>query len=161
MVREPGLGNGNASLPCAGTELLQQGRRAQQRSPCDLGAPAQILILLKLMELDGGNSSCAPPVGHETKGWSKMIPDGSCWYSLCGELNHSLTSLLLCAAKTVTVTVKGEKGHSEGRLKRSEAQIDVFKAGQSGRCPSGNSSCLHLLSCAVAVTNISPPTSPA
>lgn len=44
MVKEQGLGNGNASLLCADTELLQQGRRAQQRSPCDLGAPAQILI---------------------------------------------------------------------------------------------------------------------
>lgn len=105
MAKEQGLGNGNASLLCADTELLQQGRRAQQRSPCDLGAHISSSHL-KLVELESGSSSHARPEGHGTKGWSKMIPDGNCWYSLWGELNCSLTSQLLCLAKTVSATVK-------------------------------------------------------
>lgn len=77
----------------------------------------------------------AHPVGHGTKGWSTSIPDGRCWHSLWGELNCSLISQLLCAAKTVSVTVKGEEGHSEGRLKRSEAQIDLFKGWAEWQMP--------------------------
>lgn len=127
-----------------GWEVGMQHCPVQTQSCCNrAGEPSKDLpvisvlphILLKLMELLGGSSSCAPPVGHRTKGWSKTIPDGSCWCCLWGELNPSLTSQLLCVAKTVSVTVKGEKGHSEGRLKRSKAQTDVFKGWAEWQMP--------------------------
>lgn len=123
MVREQG--NGSASLPCADTEL---------------GSPAKISLWsqctdphpLKLVELDGGSSSSS---GTRNKRLEQKDPRWKGLVQFVGDLNHSAPSQLLCLARTGSVTVKGEEGHSGGRLRRSEAQTDTFKGWAEWQMP--------------------------
>lgn len=133
-----------------------QSRGAQQGSPCDLSAQISPTEARgagwwqQLLQWDTEQKAGAK--GSQVEGAG----------TVCGGNSTTLHHHSCSAWPGQGVSQwKGKRGTLEEGWRDLKPRQTFSKAGQSGRCLSGNSSCLHLLSCAVAVTNISPPTSPA